>query len=282
MSSGPSGGTPVPASRPAPIVLLTDFGLDDWYVAAMKGVLLSRAPDAALVDLTHGIPPGEVRRAAFVLGEAWPSFPEGTVFLAVVDPGVGGGRRPLAVRAAGRHFVGPDNGVLTPALERTDARAFVLDPRRLGPGALSATFHGRDLFAPAAARLALGADPAALGEPSPDPLRLPPERPTRDADGLRGRIRHVDRFGNCISDLRREDLEEHLAGRSPAGLVVRAGGIEIAGLSRTYADVPEGELLALVGSGGRLEISARGASAAGRLGLGPGSEVEVVWRAGRG
>jgi S-adenosyl-L-methionine hydrolase (adenosine-forming) len=259
-----------------PIVLLTDFGLSDWYVAAMKGAILGLAPEAALVDLTHAIPPGDARRAAFVLAQAWPWFPEGSVFLAVVDPGVGGVRRALAARAAGRAFVGPDNGVLTPALEPDGTEVVELDPARAAPGPLSATFHGRDLFAPAAARLAAGADLSALGPPVSDPVRLAPERPSARGDLLIAHVVYVDRFGNCITDARREDLVAYLAGRAPERLRCRAGHAELAGLATTYSEVPEGSPLAVIGSGERLEIAVRGGHAGVRLGLGPGDPVEIA------
>jgi hypothetical protein len=273
-------GAPRPARAPAPVVLLTDFGSADWYVAAMKGVLLGLAPGAALVDLTHAIPPGDARRAAFVLAQAWPWFPAETVFVAVVDPGVGGARRALAARAAARSFVGPDNGVLTPALEQPGARAVALDPARLAVPELSATFHGRDLFAPAAARLAAGADLAALGPAVADAVRLAPERPFARAGALVAHVVYVDRFGNCITDATREDVAAWLAGRDAAGLRLRAGRAVVAGLARTYADAPEGAALALVGSGGRLEIAGRGGHAGARLGLAPGDPVELAWSEG--
>jgi S-adenosylmethionine hydrolase len=267
--SGPS------TVAPGPIVLLTDFGLADWYVAAMKGVLLALAPGAPLVDLTHAIPPGDARRAAFVLEQAWPWFPVGAVFLAVVDPGVGGTRRALAVRAAARAFVGPDSGVLTPALEQPGAQTVVLDPARLAADRPSATFHGRDLFAPAAARLAAGADLRALGEPAADPVRLAPERPFRRAGSLIAHVVYVDRFGDCVTDVSREDLTAYLAGRAPDRLRCRAGRAAIAGLSQTYTDAAEGAALALIGSGGRLEIAVRGGHAGARLGLAGGDPVEI-------
>ena len=273
-------GEPRPGRAPAPIVLLTDFGLADWYVAAMKGVLLGLAPGAPLVDLTHAIPPGDARRAAFVLAQAWPWFPAETVFVAVVDPGVGGARRALAARAAARSFVGPDNGVLTPALEQPGAEAVAIDPARLAADVPSATFHGRDLFAPAAARLAAGVALASLGAAVVDAVRLAPERPFARGGALVGHVVYVDRFGDCVTDVTHEDLAAYLAGRAAAGLRVRAGRAAIAGLARTYADAPEGAALALLGSGGRLEIAVRGGHAGARLGLAPGDPVELSWAEG--
>ena len=267
-----------PAAPPRPIALLTDFGLADWYVAAIKGEILRRAPAARLVDLTHAIPPGDVRRAAFVLGQAWPSFPEGAVFLVVVDPGVGSARRPLAVRAAERFFVGPDNGVLESPLGVSGAEARMLDPARVGGPPLSATFHGRDLFAPAAALLAAGADFAGLGPPAPDPVRLAQERPFAEGSSLVGHVVHVDRFGNCITDVAAADLGAYLAGRDPRRLRVRAGAAEIAGLSTTYSEAPVGAVLALVGSGGRLEIAVAGGHAGARLGLASGDPIRLEWQ----
>lgn len=263
-------------SAPAPVVLLTDFGSSDWYVAAMKGEILRRAPGVTLVDLAHSVPPGDVRRAAFLLEQAWRSFPSGAVFLVVVDPEVGSERRPLAVSAGGCRFVGPDNGVLTPALEEPGATAYALDARRVTRRALSATFHGRDLFAPAAALLARGGEPEDLGEPVGDPVRLAPERPLAAAGALVAHVVHVDRFGNCITDVTAGDLRRLLGDADPRALRLRAGRACIRGLARTYADAESGAPLALLGSGGRLEIAVRGGHAGMRLGLAPGSTIEIA------
>jgi hypothetical protein len=264
-------------SRAPALALLTDFGLADWYVAAMKGELLRLAPGVPILDVTHSVALGDVRGAAFVLSQAWPWLPEGTVTVVVVDPGVGSERRALGVAAASRLFVGPDNGVLTPALEGTDTRVVALDPARVARRPLSATFHGRDLFAPAAALLALGTPLAELGKPVRDPVRLAAERPLVSAGRLVAHVVHVDRFGDCITDLVAADLAGFLAGRDASGLRIAAGRARLSGLAPTYAAARSGEALALWGSGGRLEIAVRDGHAGLRLGLAPGSAVELSW-----
>lgn len=251
--------------RPAGIItLLTDFGVTDAYVGEMKGVLLSLAPAATLVDLTHDVSPGDVRAAAHVLARAWPRYPAGTVHLVVVDPGVGSARAGLLVRAGGQAFVGPDNGVLTSAL--------AADPRpvlRLNePPDASPTFHGRDVFAPAAACIARGDDAASVGLPFIGaPIRLPAPEPWYEGKVLIGEVVYIDRFGNVVTNLDTTLVPDYGS--------VEMEGVEIGRLRRSFSDVPPGELLAYVGSGGQVEIAVRDGSAARRLGLGVGSRVRV-------
>lgn len=251
---------------PAAITLLSDFGHADYFVGAMKGVILSRAPGAPLVDLTHEIAPGDVRAAAFTLLAAHDAFPDGTVHLAVVDPGVGSARRALVV--AGRHlFVGPDNGLFSWILDREPrARVHAVEEERFFREPRSTTFHGRDLFAPVAAALAAGLDPERIGPEVDDAARLPPITPARLPDGsLRATILHVDRFGNCVTSLTRAD--------APDGAPLRVHGHEIRGVRRFYAEPGADEPFAIWGSAGFLEISVNGGSAAERLGIGAGDEV---------
>jgi S-adenosylmethionine hydrolase len=243
----------------APVVtLLTDFGTADGYAAEMKGVILTRAPAATVVDVTHDIPPQDVECGRLALARYWRRFPTRTVHLAVVDPGVGSQRAALAVESDGRFLVGPDNGVLSPALLVTGARAVTLPV----PAGASATFHGRDVFAPAAAELALGATLDALGSPALDfVIRRTPE-PRRRVDGsIEGQVITIDRFGNAITNL----------------LSLRAHRIEVNGkvlpLRRSYGEVSPGEPIALVGSTGLIEIAVRDGSAAATLGLERGSVV---------
>jgi hypothetical protein len=272
-------------SAPATIALLTDFGLSDWYVAEMKGVLLAHAPGAALVDITHAIPPGDVARAAFVLARAHESFAEGTVFVAVVDPGVGTARHPIAVHAFGQFFVGPDNGVLEATYADPDASARRIADAKLHAGA-SATFHGRDVFAPAAAKIAVGGEAAwrKLGPTAEVPVRLALPWTTTVSDdqaGLRTQVAHVDRFGNAITALGALELEAWLDGRDPVGVVLRIHGAlgerttEIHGLVRTYGDAPGGGAIALLGSAGLIEIAVPGGHAGLELGLAPGDVVDI-------
>lgn len=268
-------------TRPV-VAFLTDFGTRDHYVGTMKGVVLGICPDAALVDLTHEIPPQDIHAAAFELAAAWQYFPADTVFLVVVDPGVGSGRRALAARAGGYRFVGPDNGVLGPVL-RTDPAALVVElaePRFARPQ-VSRTFEGRDRFAPAAAWLARGTPIEALGPPVTDWHQLEVPEPRADGRTLHGMVQRVDRFGNLVTNIDRAALVALGApvsdtGSAPgSGVVVSIGDRRIDGISGTYADVPAGELCALFSSAGWLEIAVSGGNAADRLRLGAGASVRV-------
>lgn len=244
----------------APIItLLTDFGTADGYVAQMKGVLLGLVPDATLVDVTHEIGAQDVEAARLVLERYWQRFPAGAVHVVVVDPGVGSMRAALAVRAAGRFLVGPDNGVLSPALLAQDARVVSLTI----PEGAAATFHGRDVFAPAAAALAAGTPLDALGAPCLHPVvRLTPQPVALEGGLVRGEILMIDRFGNAITNI---------PGPRP-GHVLWVGALSLP-LRSTYADVAPGEALALMGSSGLIEIAVREGSAARRLGLARGAPV---------
>jgi S-adenosylmethionine hydrolase len=253
------------------VTLLTDFGVRDHFVAAMKGVLLSLNPAATLVDVTHEVPPQDVESAAFTLAAVHDLFPPGTVHLAVVDPGVGSARRPLVLAAAGQLFVGPDNGLVTPILERDPGwRAHEITERRFLREPVSDTFHGRDVFAPAAGALSAGAEPAALGPPVLDPVRLAPLPLERLEGGVRGAVAHVDHFGNCITNLSPRELGvpvlEH-------GFVLEVGGRRLGGLRRSYAGAPDGEPFPIWGSSGLLEIAVNGGSAAALLGARRGTPV---------
>lgn len=264
------GETLVTAPSPSGIVTLTtDFGLRSSYVGSLRGALLSAAPRVILADISHEIRPFDLLEAALMLRAAAPAFPGGTVHLAVVDPGVGGERRPLAVVSRGHFFVGPDNGVFTPFLDGRES-AFRLDAARIAREDPSPTFHGRDLFAPAAARIARGEPPESLGDPVRDPVRLEWPEPRETARGLRGVVLGVDAFGNLITNIEGDRLP---ADRGAPR--VEVAGSVVAGIRRTYGDAAPGELLALVGSGGFLEIAVNRGSAAERLRAGPGTVVEL-------
>jgi S-adenosyl-L-methionine hydrolase (adenosine-forming) len=244
---------------PRPLItLLTDFGTADGYVGEMKGAILSAAPHARLVDISHDIPAQDVEGGRLALARYWRRFPEGTVHLAVVDPGVGGDRAAIAVASAGYSLVGPDNGVLSPALLVPGARAVALPvPPQAAP-----TFHGRDVFAPAAAALSGGTPVETLGAPFSNPIVRRTPEPERWGDGtLRGEVIAIDRFGNAITNC----------------LGLRGGTVEVAGvilpLVRSYADVPPGVVVALTGSNGLVEIAERNGSAARRLSLSRGASV---------
>lgn len=255
---------------PRPIVaLLTDFGLRDSYVAQMKGVILGVVPDAQLVDVSHEVPPGDVLAGAWLLATAWRAFPPRTVFLGVVDPGVGTSRRSIALEADSRFGVGPDNGLFTLVLD-PPARAVELTRRELAREPVSSVFHGRDVFAPVAAALARGASLDEVGAPLAAPQRLPLATPSRRADGsIAGHVIHIDRFGNLVSDIRAELL--------PGAFRVRVAGHGVAKVVRAYAEA-EDELVALVNSAGHLEVALFGRSAAAALGVARGAAVEVVPR----
>ena len=240
------------------VTLLTDFGTADGYVGEMKGVLCSSAPEAALVDIAHDVAPQDVDGARLVIARYWRRFPAGTVHLVVVDPGVGSSRAAIAVESEGRFLVGPDNGVLSPALLHAGARCVELPV----PAGASATFHGRDVFAPAAAALARGTPLDSLGEVRTSPVvRRTPEAVRRDDGGIAGVVLAVDRFGNAVTNL----------------VSWRGGSVEVNGrrlpLVRTYGDVEAGSAAALVGSSGLVEIAVRDGSAAAMLGLKRGSAV---------
>ncbi|HKV12136.1 MAG TPA: SAM-dependent chlorinase/fluorinase [Thermoanaerobaculia bacterium] len=251
------------------LTLLTDFGTEDYYVAAVKGTVLSRAPGAAIVDVSHQVPPGDVETAAFLLAAAAPSFPAGTVHLAVVDPGVGSGRRIVLAQTEKALFLAPDNGLLSPFLDR--ARVFSVERQDLflpGPGR---TFHGRDRFAPVAAALLSGHSPEDMGPEIADPRRLPGELPRREPGRLTGRVVHVDRYGNLVTDIP--------AGWLPGAPCRFSVGPRSTTLFAThYAEIPPGEPAALPGSLGTIELSLNGDGLARRWGVERGARAEVTWR----
>jgi S-adenosylmethionine hydrolase len=247
------------------ITLLTDFGISDSYVAEMKGVLLSGAPNATLVDVSHALMPGDVRSAAYILGRTWHRFPPGTVHLSVVDPGVGSSRAALALGSQDHYFVGPDNGLFTPVLHDTAVEPVAL---ATPPGA-SPTFHGRDLFAPAAAALARGDGLSSLGRPFAGmPERLAYTLPRLEGKVVMGEIVYVDRFGSLITNLESDQVSSHAR--------VEIEDLDLGPLRRTFSDVAPGGLVAYVGSGGAVEIAVRNGSAARRLGIGVGGRVRAV------
>lgn len=231
------------------ITLLTDFGTADHYVGAMKGVMLGIAPNANLVDISHEISPYAIAEAAYTLAQSWRCFPEGTVHLVVVDPGVGSARRPIAAECGRQFFVAPDNGVLTMAVG-DGARVHEITAARLFRHPVSRTFHGRDVFAPVAAHLASGVELPEVGPRVEDWVRL-------DSGTDEGRILKVDRFGNLITSFETENWLPRLAG----GFEMRVGNAVVSRLALSYADGGDG-LFVIPGSAGFLEISARQASAA--------------------
>jgi S-adenosylmethionine hydrolase len=254
------------------ITFTTDFGLSDHFVGTMKGVVAGIAPQARVIDITHDIAPYNVSEAAFVIAEAWPYFPKGTIHLVVVDPGVGSSRRPILAEAGGHFFVAPDNGVLSLVFDAAAHKVRVIsDPRFMRPE-ISRTFHGRDIFAPAAAHLAKGAKTAAFGKLIHDYVRTWSAKPIpKGNDSWRGAILKVDRFGNLITNFAAREF----AGITARPFEMRAGAKHIHRLALTYAETEVGDLFVIVGSAGYLEIAANQASAASLLGCRAGAAIDL-------
>ncbi|MBE0689314.1 MAG: SAM-dependent chlorinase/fluorinase [Anaerolineae bacterium] len=271
------------------IALLTDFGTQDAYVGVMKGVMAGICPDARFIDLTHAVDPQQVRQGAFILMTAYAYFPKGTVFLLVVDPGVGSQRRAIAARAGDYYFVAPDNGVLSYVLRRYPyAVVNELTSASHQLAHVSSTFHGRDVFAPAAAYLAAGESLDRLGKRVRDLQTLPQPVLTLQADRLTGEVLHIDHYGNIVTSLGTLTWDDDDAlvlapafgnARTPARFSASAvcciGGVQIDGVSRTYAQVGQGDLVTVIGSSGFLEISVNHGSAAERLSVRLGDAVEL-------
>jgi S-adenosylmethionine hydrolase len=262
------------------ITLLTDFGTADYFAGALKGALLTVNPQAQIVDITHEIPAHDIEAGAFTLLAAYSSFPPQTIHVAVVDPGVGSARRPVLVQAHGHFFVAPDNGLLSYACDGdTSARVYHLTNEKYFRSPVSRTFHGRDIFAPVAGALSRNVPPAELGELIDDMTRLATLAPARAGDGAwSGRIIHIDRFGNLITNISRRELAEDALS---AGARLEIGGREISSFRQFYAaaaGAAEGELFAIWGSAGFLEIAANRASAAQLLDATRGQLVRVAVR----
>lgn len=265
-------------SPPSIITLLTDFGHEDAYVGVMKGVALGINPTARLVDLTHMIPAQDVTRAALILRSAVSFFPARTIHVAVVDPGVGSTRAALLIQTPDGFLIGPDNGVLSLAAKRRQPyAAYRLENQAFFRQPVSQTFHGRDIFAPVAAHLSAGVDPADFGPAAESIVELALPEPDVTADGVRGEVIYVDRFGNLITNLDSAALDG-FRGRS---LSVTIGSNAVAGPVTAYAAVEEGTPLALIGSWSVLEIAIRNGNAAERLGARPGTPVTVTARDSR-
>lgn len=253
------------------LVLLTDFGGNDWFVGVLKGVMATLAPKAAILDLSHDIPPGDIRAGAFNLWAAFRYFPKGSIFVAVVDPGVGGSRDPLLVTANGRFFLGPDNGLLSWATAGDPGRTIrILSNPKYRMPEVSGTFHGRDVFAPAAAHLSRGVKPAAFGKAKPALVELPEMAWTLQPEGLAGEVIHIDRFGNAITSIPGSDL-----GRIAQGAKAASIGRRNFPIKSFYAEVPEGQPLCLVGSTGLVELAINGGDAAKSFRIRRGDRVRI-------
>ena len=250
------------------VTLVTDFGTVDGFVGAIKGVILGRCPHATVVDITHDIPPQDVRAGARALAEAAPHFPPGSIHVAVVDPGVGTPRHPLLLASEGQLFIGPDNGLLS--LAAPGAEAWILNRPQLFRSTVSRTFHGRDVFASVAGHLAAGLPPRSCGEPVKRWARLEQPRPRAEGDRLEGVVLHVDRFGNLITNL------DQAAVGDPGCWEVRLEERDIGPIRGTFGEVAPGQWVAYIGSSGALEIAIRDGDAASTLER--ATDVQVILR----
>lgn len=256
------------------ITLLTDFSDRDGYVGVMKGVILGIAPQARVVDISHSIPPQEVRQAAWMLARSAPFFPPGTVHVAVVDPGVGTSRRGIIAQLGAQVFVGPDNGLMTLLHQRCAGLGEIIRIHNLQNSAyqlkpVSFSFHGRDVFAPAAAHFINGVALEEFGAPVSDPLLLDFPEPRRGADGWVGEIIHVDAFGNLASNIRAQHLEK----KANTRIIIK--NMEINGIRNTFGEGMPGEMLAIMDSFGYLSICVVNGSAANALDAGVGETIRV-------
>jgi S-adenosylmethionine hydrolase len=254
------------------ITLTTDFGTADHFVGTMKGVILGIAPRARIIDITHEIAPYELNEAAFVIAQAWSYFPKGTVHVVVIDPSVGSARRPILAEARGQYFIAPDNGVLSMIYAAAPTKVRVISNAKLMGKQVSRTFHGRDIFAPAAAHLAHGVPAARFGKTIADPVRSFLLKPTQlSRRDWSGAVLKVDRFGNLITNLHIDDFPEV----KTRPIELRVGLERIHRLALTYSETAIGELAAIVGSSGYIEVAANQNSAAKLLGCGAGAPVEL-------
>jgi hypothetical protein len=265
-------------ARNTVITLTTDFGLSDHFVGAMKGVILDISPDARIVDINHAVQPFDVLDGALAISQAYSYYPSGTIHVVIVDPGVGTARRPILVSGERHLFVAPDNGVLSLVYDREErltvrhvtAEHYFLPNR-------SNTFHGRDIFAPIAAHLAKGVHPQSFGDEVTDFVRFAAPRPKpADERTLRGVVLKVDRFGNLITNVTQKDMPMLFGDAPPAFKIAVGGKGEIARVYTSYAEGTPGEVFGILGSMGFLEIAANRGSASQLLGVGKGSEVNII------
>ncbi len=259
------------------VTLTTDFGYSDYYVGALKGVILNVNPDVQIIDLCHDLRPYDVMDGAFAIAQAYHYFPPGTIHLVVVDPGVGGSRRPILVSAGKYHFVAPDNGVLsllyvreeTVTVRHITATQYFLQP-------VSQTFHARDIFGPVAAWVSRQVEPEKFGDPVDDFVRFQIPQPKKVSDRLlKGVVLRTDRFGTLATNLTPDDVPE-LFGETPPAFKLVVGKKEVTRLAASYEHEAPGELFAILGSSGYLEISVNRGDAAAAMGVGSGAEVDLI------
>lgn len=255
------------------ITLTTDFGLQDYYVSAMKAVMLGLAPDVRLVDVSHDIPPQDIMAGAWVIRNSAFLFPPGTVHLVVVDPGVGTGRHPIALRIKDQFFVGPDNGIFSLFYDEFEVKAYTLDNKEYWREQFSNTFHGRDIFAPVAAHLSKGIPIENLGSPLEDLVTYHWAVPIADKDGIQGWVVHIDRFGNLVTNISRSQLEETV---ESGDMKIYVGNTMLNKMVTTFGDVEEGEPAAYIGSSGMLEIGINKGNASRMLSVDKGAQISIV------
>ena len=257
------------------LTLTTDFGLSDHYVGVLKGVIWSICPDARIADISHEVAAFDVTEGAYTIAQAWRWFPRKTVHVVVVDPGVGTARRPILMEAGGHYFIAPDNGVLSMIYAREKHKIRLVSAPRYFLKPVSQTFHGRDVFAPVAAHLAAGVPPARMGRPIDDYLRPSFDKPQQSGKRTwNGIVLKIDRFGNIVTNFHAADFP----GLDRRDFLFTVGGRQVGVLARNYAECGPGELFAIVGSSGYIEISVGQASAAKLAGCQSGGPVELnLW-----
>ena len=264
-------------SAAAPIVLLTDFGDSDWFVGSMKGVMLGISPGSHVVDLCHQVLPGDIAAASFILEASLDSFPPGTIFCCVIDPGVGTERAVLVAAVNSQIVVAPDNGLLSGVLDQhPEAGLYRATNAAYFRATISDTFHGRDIFAPLAAHLAGGVNPSDCGPPfEQTPIRLAGPRPSFSNGHARGRVVYVDRFGNLVTNLQLSTLDQAFPGGDTSHWKLRVKNVTLIGLSKSYGHARHGELLFYRGSTDRIEIAENMGNAALTLAVNTGDSVDL-------
>jgi len=255
------------------ITLTTDFGLQDYYVSAMKAVMLGIAPDVRFVDISHEIPSQDIMAGSWVLNNSAMLFPENSVHLVVVDPGVGTERNPVALRIGSQLFVGPDNGIFSLLTEGKDFEAVRLSNKEFWSRTSSNTFHGRDIFAPVAAHLSRGVSLGELGEPVEELETYRWAVPIADKDGIQGWVIHIDKFGNLVTNISGELIEEVIQKKS---FKIYVGNTILDEIVTTFGSVPEGEPAAYIGSSGMLEIGINKGNAEEMLSVQKGAQISLV------
>lgn len=255
------------------ITLTTDFGLQDYYVSAMKAVMLGIAPEARLVDISHEVPSQDIMAGAWILKNSAMLFPEGSVHTVVVDPGVGTDRKAIAMEVDDRYFVGPDNGIFSLLIEEYDYRAVNLTNSEYWRTNRSSTFHGRDIFAPVAAHLSQGVPLDELGDPLEDLVTYRWTVPIADKDGLEGMVIHIDKFGNLVTNITGEQMEEVIGNKS---VKIYVGNTILDEIVPTFGSVPEGEPAAYIGSSGMLEIGINKGNAKEMLSVQKGAQISLI------